>query len=134
MEPDGHFFAPVSEQEDLPTDEYGCMIATPQYVTTQLGRCPDATLLAYEEGFWWGKQDVFVVRKVANEFRPQQRMAELDPEVKRLVAVQAATERQLGTERARVNRLNQQIESLHRSTSWRLTTPLRTLSRFVRRR
>jgi hypothetical protein len=68
--PGGYWFLPASEQKDLSTEEYGAMIATPFYVMNRLALCPRAAVLHFHEGFWWGKQDLFVVRKVAIDFRP----------------------------------------------------------------
>ncbi len=71
LHPDGYWFAAMSEQKDIPTDDYGCMIATPVYVMQRIARCQGAAVVFFQESFWWGKQDLFVVRKVATDFRPQ---------------------------------------------------------------
>lgn len=71
LQPDGYWFASGSEQKDIPPDEYGCMVATPFYVIDRIARCHGAAVMFFQEAFWWGKQDVFIVRKVATDFRPR---------------------------------------------------------------
>jgi SAM-dependent methyltransferase len=55
LAPGGYWFLTSSEQEDLLTDEYVAMIATPFYVMDQIARCPQAALILFQEGLWWGK-------------------------------------------------------------------------------
>ena len=68
LHPGGYWFAPMSEQKDIPTDEYGCMVATPLYVMERIARCHGAAVVFFQEAFWWGKQDLFIVRKVDTDF------------------------------------------------------------------
>jgi len=49
LEPEGYWFSPGSEQRDIPTDEYGCMITTPPYVLGRIVRCPSAALVFFRE-------------------------------------------------------------------------------------
>ena len=69
LNPEGYWFVPLSEQKDIPTDEYGCMIVSQLYVMERIARCKGATLVFFQEAFWWGKQDLFIIRKTVPEFR-----------------------------------------------------------------
>ncbi len=68
LDPAGFWFAPLSEQKDIPTDEYGCMIVTPSYVMQRIARCRGATLVLFQAAAWWDKQDLFIVRKTTPAF------------------------------------------------------------------
>ena len=56
------FFRPDSEQKDLDQAEYGLTVTRPDYVLKQIYTIPNATLVHFEEAFWWTHQDVYVVR------------------------------------------------------------------------
>jgi len=60
---DGFWFKTESEQQDLPADEYGSAITLPAYVLGQLAGIPDVRLVRFQEGFWWGHQDVYILRR-----------------------------------------------------------------------
>jgi SAM-dependent methyltransferase len=60
----GYWFRPETEQHDLPTDEYGTTLVTPLYVTNRISEIKAASLLFFQEGFWWGGQDTYVVQKI----------------------------------------------------------------------
>jgi SAM-dependent methyltransferase len=62
LDGDGFFFQPGSEQKDLGAQEYGTAITSPQYVLSRLYEIPGFRLKAFQEGFWWSHQDLFVVR------------------------------------------------------------------------
>ena len=70
LDPKGFWFAPLSEQKDLPTDEYGCMIATPSYVLRQLLSLEHAEMVTFDEASWWETQDVYIIRKRTPGFYP----------------------------------------------------------------
>jgi hypothetical protein len=57
----GFYFIAQSEQTDLDLDEYGSTIVSYDYVCRQISAL-GARLLAYEEGVWYGHQDVYVLR------------------------------------------------------------------------
>ena len=61
--PDGFWFKPESEQQDLPGNEYGSAITLPAYVLGQFAGIPNMRLVRFQEGFWWGHQDVYVLRR-----------------------------------------------------------------------
>jgi hypothetical protein len=54
----------MSEQEDLPSSEYGCTISLPYYVFNCI-RTVSGAELVYEPDYWGGLQDTFVVRRAA---------------------------------------------------------------------
>jgi hypothetical protein len=137
LDPSGYWFLSASEQKDIPTDEYGIMVATPFYVIEQIARCPSAAIALFREAFWWGKQDLFIVRRVRADFRPQRAIAPAvspDPELGRLRSEMARLEQQITSGQADMRVLRDAIEAIHRSTSWRLTVPLRKLRNLFNRR
>jgi SAM-dependent methyltransferase len=62
---DGFWFKPESEQQDLPGDEYGSSITLPHYVLNQCAGISDMRLVRFQEGFWWGHQDLYILRRSA---------------------------------------------------------------------
>ena len=62
---DGFWFKPESGQQDLAPDEYGSAITLPAYVIGRASGIPDMRLVRFQEGFWWGHQDVYVLRRVS---------------------------------------------------------------------
>ena len=65
----GFWFLPVSEQKDLPGDDYGSTITTEAFVRKNIQSIPGVELVEWKEGFWWGHQDVYVVRKKNDHVR-----------------------------------------------------------------
>jgi len=59
----GFWFNANSEQHDLDTAEYGTAITTPSFVRQEIAKLDGATASIFHEGYWWGHQDVWVVRK-----------------------------------------------------------------------
>jgi SAM-dependent methyltransferase len=68
LQEDGYWFLPSSEQKDLPIDEYGLMISTPRYVINNISKVDNSALIVFEDEFWWGKQNLYIVRKVDTNF------------------------------------------------------------------
>ena len=134
--PDGYWFAEMSEQKDIPTHEYGCMIVTPSYVIDKIGRLPGAVLIGYQEGFWWGKQDVFIVQKTGSDFQSQTDtpMLRSDGELHRLHEVVADLQCQIANYQNNVQALHDAMIAVRRSNSWRVTKPLRAVSSLLGRR
>lgn len=62
-DPEGFHFRQITEQKDLPLQEYGATAVHPQYVFNQLYRLPGLTLKYFREGFWWDHQDLFICQK-----------------------------------------------------------------------
>ena len=75
LQQDGYWFLPSSEQKDLPTDEYGLMISTPLYVINNIAKIKNSALIAFEDEFWWVKQNLYVVRKVDTNFGANREIA-----------------------------------------------------------
>ncbi len=64
LDPDGYWFGGGSEQKDLPLEDYSTMMVTPGYAVRHIERCDHAAIAFFQEAFWWGKQDTYIVRKV----------------------------------------------------------------------
>ncbi|WP_165585298.1 bifunctional 2-polyprenyl-6-hydroxyphenol methylase/3-demethylubiquinol 3-O-methyltransferase UbiG [Roseococcus sp. SYP-B2431] len=60
----GFWFQPTSEQIDLSTAEYGQTIVMPSFVKAEIAAIPGLELLDLDEGYWWGHQDLYVVRRL----------------------------------------------------------------------
>ena len=59
---DGFWFTKRSEQKDLDTSEYGLSAVTPQFVFQQAAKNPETSIVFFREAYWWGHQDVYVVK------------------------------------------------------------------------
>lgn len=70
LESEGYWFHPISEQKDIPTEEYGTMIVTPFYVFDQLRPAGGASPIFFREALWWGTQDTYIVQKPRPDERP----------------------------------------------------------------
>ncbi|MBV9757901.1 MAG: class I SAM-dependent methyltransferase [Alphaproteobacteria bacterium] len=131
----GYWFLALSEQRDLPTDEYGTMIVTPAYAAGRIEACSHAALLFFQEGFWWEKQDTYVIRRVPNEFR-QRTSASATPDAAAMARLQAENY-WLNAENIRLmadDRTHREaVTGMRASTSWRVTAPLRALGRLLGR-
>lgn len=60
----GFWFKPMSEQGDLDAADYGTTMTAPAFVMRQIERLP-CDLVLFQQGHWWGHQDVWAVRKTA---------------------------------------------------------------------
>lgn len=56
----GFGFRPQSEQHDLEASEYGLTVSHPVWVIDALNQVPNLRLARFQEGFWWGRQDLYV--------------------------------------------------------------------------
>ena len=65
LDENGYWFLADSEQKDLDVEEYGQTIVTPSYVFRQISAHGNAEPAFFQEGYWWGHQDVYVIRKAA---------------------------------------------------------------------
>jgi 2-polyprenyl-3-methyl-5-hydroxy-6-metoxy-1,4-benzoquinol methylase len=59
----GFWFAPTSEQLDLPTEDYGATLVTEEFVRNAVSSIPSVELAEVRLAYWWGHQDLYVVRK-----------------------------------------------------------------------
>jgi 2-polyprenyl-3-methyl-5-hydroxy-6-metoxy-1,4-benzoquinol methylase len=60
----GFWYQGSSEQADLSTEEYGQTIVTPDFCKANIASVAGLELVEMREAFWWGHQDLYVVRKV----------------------------------------------------------------------
>lgn len=61
---EGFHFNLVSEQKDISTEEYGSACTMPKYVFSQILKIPKISIKYFQEGYWWGHQDVFCLRRL----------------------------------------------------------------------
>lgn len=59
---EGFYFRPDSEQNDLETAQYGTACTLPAYVINQIFNESNWTLNYFQQGYWWGHQDVYVIK------------------------------------------------------------------------
>ena len=59
---EGFWFRVHSEQEDLDSQEYGLTFSRPDYVLKRVFDISNVSLARYQEGFWWGHQDLWVLQ------------------------------------------------------------------------
>lgn len=133
LAPDGYWFVRYSEQKDLPVEDFGTMVVTPRYVAEALERCQGAALLGFRQAEWWDKQVLHIVRKTKVAFPPDGLRSESE-------AALDWRDRDVGALSWRLEQAQHEIkvawetlDLMRRSTSWRLTAPLRGLARLVRR-
>jgi 2-polyprenyl-3-methyl-5-hydroxy-6-metoxy-1,4-benzoquinol methylase len=60
--PTGFWFAPVSEQHDLPTEQYGSTITTHDFVKRAIASIHGVKLIKFEEAAWWSLQNLYVLQ------------------------------------------------------------------------
>ena len=60
---DGYWFGSNSEQKDLDLANYGQTIVTEDFVRREIADKLNSKTFIFREGFWWGHQDCYVVRK-----------------------------------------------------------------------
>ena len=60
---EGFWHSPQSEHHELDRTHYGLSLCTREYCEACIAEIWDVKLVDYREGFWWGHQDVFVLRK-----------------------------------------------------------------------
>ena len=113
IEADGFFYTPWSEQKDLPLSDYGGTITVFDFVYKQLVEC-GLTLLHYKQ-VAIAHHDVYVVQRgCKNAFEPLK-----SESVQRLVAEN--------------RRMTDELHAMQASHSWRITAPIRALSRTLAR-
>jgi SAM-dependent methyltransferase len=62
LDDEGFYFQMDSEQKDLDAAEYGTTIVSPKYVFDRALAIPNCRLHYFQEGFWWGHQDLYIFR------------------------------------------------------------------------
>jgi SAM-dependent methyltransferase len=63
---EGFYFGVGSEQDHLDAAEYGCAIVKPGYVFNHMLKLDHWTPVFFQEASWWGHQDLFVWRRLAD--------------------------------------------------------------------
>lgn len=61
--PEGILFTAASEQYDLNPNEYGGSIVSREYVLDQVDKYLNNEIFFFEEGCWWGHQDLYIIKK-----------------------------------------------------------------------
>ena len=59
---EGFFFHPSSEQKDLETSVYGLSASKFEYVYREASRLTHLKMNRYQEAFWWGHQDLYILK------------------------------------------------------------------------
>jgi SAM-dependent methyltransferase len=59
----GFYWNAQSDQRDIDSTDYGTSAETLSYVQRALESLPEAELTRFQQAFWWGHQDLYVVRK-----------------------------------------------------------------------
>lgn len=59
----GYYWDFGTDQRDIDTNEYGTSVVTLAYTQRALSALPTAELIRFQQGFWWGHQDLYVVRR-----------------------------------------------------------------------
>ena len=59
----GYYWNAQSDQRDIDSTDYGTSAVTLGYVQRALQSLPGAELIRFQQAFWWGHQDLYVVRK-----------------------------------------------------------------------
>jgi SAM-dependent methyltransferase len=111
--PDGFWFAPVSEQADIPTTDYGCTIVSPGYVFARLAEIDGILPRMFAESHWWNYQDCYIAQRTASSLA---RRAAAPP----------------SGHAAEIASLHHALDGMRASTSWRLTAPLRRIAAALR--
>ena len=60
----GFLFLDMTDQVDIDTKMYGSSYVTPAWVLQRIASIGGAALVQFNEGYWWGHQDLYVVRRV----------------------------------------------------------------------
>jgi cyclopropane fatty-acyl-phospholipid synthase-like methyltransferase len=60
---DGFWFCPVSEQKDIPTEDYGQTSTTPHFVFNMIESIGNVRLRYFREAAWWAHQDLYIIYK-----------------------------------------------------------------------
>jgi SAM-dependent methyltransferase len=60
---EGFWFAPYSEQRDLPPGDYGATLVTRAFVEETVASTVGGQVTMFSEGAWWTHQDLYVVRR-----------------------------------------------------------------------
>jgi HAMP domain-containing protein len=158
---EGCWFAPLSEQKDLPTSDYGTMLVRPHYVFDTVGHRTDYALRFFQEAHWWGVQDTYIFQKFDNgqaaglhptphardiaalqaaiaalqsDLAAQTKQSQLSLNALKSEndSLMAAIARNAQLHADELGKLQNSIEEIRSSTSWRVTAPVRKLVETIR--
>jgi hypothetical protein len=59
----GFWFKAASEQKDIPVEEYGLTVISPELVKKHIQTIAGVEILEASEAAWWGHQDLYVIRR-----------------------------------------------------------------------
>lgn len=65
LDENGFWFYADSEQQDLDLAEYGSTITAPNFVRQEIAKLGTAKVSLFYEGYWWGHQDVWVIKNTS---------------------------------------------------------------------
>jgi len=65
VDADGYGFVAETEQQDLPTADYGHAVTYRRFVEAEIGRLNGVTLADVLPAHWWTHQDAYVLRRAA---------------------------------------------------------------------
>ncbi|BCH07963.1 methyltransferase [Mesorhizobium sp. 131-3-5] len=60
----GFYWNSNSDQRDLDARDYGTSAVSPDYVQKAVSDIEGAELIRFQQAFWWGHQDLYIVRKL----------------------------------------------------------------------
>jgi SAM-dependent methyltransferase len=60
----GFYWNANSDQRDLDARDYGTSAVTPGYVEKAVSDIEGAELIRFQQAFWWGHQDLYIIRKL----------------------------------------------------------------------
>ena len=149
LEPDGFFFHAVSEQKDLSVAEYGNTITTFDFVYHQLALAKLRLVQFRESGA--GQQDLFLLKRDLSATKPwgaaegaaevERVQAELEMVIEsdrrrtmaeKLQATAASEAERLRAKdmaAAEIDQLRREVNRIYASRSWKVTAPLRAVTR-----
>lgn len=140
---DDFVFLPHSEQLDLPSEQYGTTLSPFAFVNRQITALGDARLIKFQEGHWWLHQDLYVLERATRKVLETKEadvagrateLARVKADLAAHVAELARLRGALTAERNRGATLEAHLDAVERSTSWRITRPLRAAKAWIRRR
>jgi hypothetical protein len=60
----GIWFRADSEQKDLDVADYGQTLVSEEFVRNAVDLLEGVSSLTFQQGFWWGHQDLYILSKI----------------------------------------------------------------------